>query len=162
MQQLIQSLLMIARAEHTAINPTQTQSLEQITDEAFGRWQLAFSEKKIAFHVIKKDVLVEKKFNADLLLTVLSNLLKNALNYTESGKVEIILEGHSISVVDTGVGIDLNKQSQMLKPFVRGSELPLDGLGLGLSLIQRICEHQGWRLNLYSEPGRGSTFTITL
>ncbi|HSI44925.1 MAG TPA: HAMP domain-containing sensor histidine kinase [Methylophilus sp.] len=162
MQQLIQSLLMIARAEHTAINPTQTQSLEKITDEAFARWQLAFLEKNIAFKVIKKDVLVEKKLNADLLLTVLSNLLKNALNYTESGKVEIILEGHSISVVDTGVGMDLNKQSQMLKPFVRGSALPLDGLGLGLSLIQRICEHQGWRLNVYSEPGRGSTFTIIL
>jgi signal transduction histidine kinase len=162
MQQLIQSLLMIARAEHTAINPSQTQSLEQITDEAFNRWRLPFLEKRIAFNVIKKDVLVEKKLNADLLLTVLSNLLKNALNYTESGKVEIILEGHSISVADTGVGMDLNKQSQMLKPFVRGSELPLDGLGLGLSLIQRICEHQGWRLSVYSEPGHGSTFTIIL
>lgn len=160
MQQLIQSLLMIARAEHTAINPSQTQSLEHIIDEAFTRWQLAFSEKKIVFNVIKKDTAVEKKVNADLLFTVLSNLLKNALSYTDSGKVEIILEGHSISVVDTGVGIDLNKQSQMLKPFVRGSELPLDGLGLGLSLIQRICEHQGWRLSLYSEPGHGSTFTI--
>jgi signal transduction histidine kinase len=162
MQQLIQSLLMIARAEHTAINPTQTQSLEQITHEAFSRWQLPFSEKQIEFNVIKKGTPAEDKVNADLLLTVLSNLLKNALNYTDSGKVEIILAGNSISVVDTGIGIDIKQQSQVLKPFVRGSELPLDGLGLGLSLIQRICEHQGWRLQLHSEPGSGSTFTIII
>jgi signal transduction histidine kinase len=162
MQQLIQSLLMIARAEHTAINPAQTQTLEQIMQEAFIRWQPAFLEKNIAFQLTKKNILTEKKFNADLLLTVISNLLKNALNYTDSGNVELLMDGYSISVIDTGVGIDLDKQSQVLKPFVRGSALPLDGLGLGLSLIQRICENQGWRLSLHSETTRGSTFTIVV
>jgi len=162
LQQLIESLLIVARAEYTAINPAKTQTLAQIAQEAFNRWQPAFLEKKIVFNLISKDTLEPRLFNADLLLTALSNLLKNALNYTHSGKVELIICSASVSVVDTGVGIDVDQQSQVLKPFIRGNQLPLDGLGLGLSLIQRICENQGWQLSLFSEPGRGSTFTINL
>jgi signal transduction histidine kinase len=155
-------LLIVARAEYTAINPTRTQTLEQIAQEAFERWQARFQEKNIVFNLVVKESPESRLFNADLLLTALSNLLKNALNYTHSGKVEIIISKESISVVDTGIGIDVDQQSQVLKPFVRGNQLPLDGLGLGLSLIQRICENQGWQLSLLSEPGRGSTFTISL
>ncbi|WP_019883415.1 MULTISPECIES: HAMP domain-containing sensor histidine kinase [unclassified Methylophilus] len=162
LQQLIESLLIVARAEYTAINPTKTQTLEQIAQEAFQRWQPGFEEKNIIFSLIKKQAPESRLLNADLLLTALSNLLKNALNYTHSGKVEIIINQASISVVDTGIGIDFDQQSQVLRPFIRGNELPLDGLGMGLSLVQRICENQGWRLSLFSEPGRGSTFTINL
>lgn len=160
LQQLIESLLIVARAEYTAINPTSTQTLQQIAQEAYHRWQPEFLAKEIVFNLIAKEALESRLFNADLLLTALSNLLKNALNYTHSGKVELIVCRTSVSVVDTGVGIDVDQQSQVLKPFIRGNQLPLDGLGMGLSLVQRICENQGWRLSLFSEPGRGSTFTI--
>lgn len=162
MQQLIESLLVVARAEYTAINQTKTQTLEQIAQEAFNRWQPEFLAKKIIFNLVINEAHGSRMFNADLLLTALNNLLKNALNYTQSGKTELIISRESVSVVDTGVGIDYDQQSQVLKPFVRGNQLPLDGLGMGLSLTQRICENQGWRLSLFSEPGRGSTFTINL
>lgn len=162
MQQLIESLLVVARAEYTAINQTKTQTLEQIAQEAFNRWQPEFLAKKIIFNLVINEADESRMFNADLLLTALNNLLKNALNYTQSGKTELIISRESVSVVDTGVGIDYDQQSQVLKPFVRGNQLPLDGLGMGLSLTQRICENQGWRLSLFSEPGRGSTFTINL
>lgn len=160
MQQLIQSLLVLARAEHTAVNPSQTQTLEKIAREAFNRWQPDFQKKNIRLDLVIQGTQTHKKYNADFVLTALSNLLKNALNYTETGKVEIILNETSISIVDTGMGIDSVKQSRVMQPFVRGSALPLDGMGMGLSLIQRICENQGWRLNLYSSPGKGSNFTI--
>jgi signal transduction histidine kinase len=162
MQRLIESLLIVARAEYTATNPEKTQTLEQIAQEAFHRWQLAFQEKNIAFNLSTRQAPQLRLFNADLLMTALSNLLTNALNYTHSGKVEIVIDQNAISVVDTGIGIDSDKQGQVLKPFVRGNELPLDGLGMGLSLIHRICKNQGWHLSLFSEPGHGSTFTINL
>ncbi len=160
LQQLIESLLILARTEHTAVNPSKTQSLIQIAEAAFNQWEPRFLEKNINFSVVILGSQGGKKFNADLLLTALSNLIKNALNYTEHGKVEMILKENSISVVDTGMGIDAENQNLIMQPFVRGSNLPLDGLGLGLSLVQRICENQGWSLNLYSVTGRGSNFTI--
>jgi signal transduction histidine kinase len=162
LQQLIESLLIVARAEYTAINPAKTQTLEHIAQDAFNRWQPGFQEKGIVFNLLTKHASESRLFNADLLLTALSNLLKNALNYTHSGKVEIVIDQTSISVVDTGIGIDFDQQGQVLKPFIRGNALPLDGLGMGLSLIQRICQNQGWQLSFFSEPGRGSTFTINL
>lgn len=161
MQQLIESLIIVARAEHTATNPTRTQALEQIAQEAFNRWQSGFEAKNIIFRLIINEVPASRSFNADLLLTALSNLLKNALNYTHHGQVELIIDKNSISVIDTGVGIAVEQQGQVLEPFVRSNDLPLDGLGLGLSLIQRICENQGWRLSFFSQPGQGSTFTIS-
>jgi signal transduction histidine kinase len=162
LQQLIESLLIVARAEYTAINPAKTQTLEHIAQDAFNRWRPGFQEKGIVFNLLTKHASESRLFNADLLLTALSNLLKNALNYTHSGKVEIVVDQTSISVVDTGIGIDFDQQGQILKPFIRGNALPLDGLGMGLSLIQRICQNQGWQLSFFSEPGRGSTFTINL
>ncbi|MGP1717233.1 MAG: HAMP domain-containing sensor histidine kinase [Methylophilus sp.] len=161
MQQLIESLIIVARAEHTATNPARTLMLEQIAQDAFNRWQSGFEAKNILFRLIVKEAPTAQLFNADLLLTALSNLLKNALNYTHHGQVELIIDKTSVSVIDTGVGIDLEQQQQVLKPFVRSNDLPLEGLGLGLSLIQRICESQGWRLSFFSEPGHGSTFTIS-
>jgi signal transduction histidine kinase len=161
MQQLIESLIIVARAEHTATNPTRTQTLQQIAQEAYNRWQSGFEAKKILFSLIIKEVPTSQAFNADLLLTALSNLLKNALNYTHHGQVDLIIDKASISVIDTGVGIALEQQGQVLQPFVRSNDLPLDGLGLGLSLIQRICDNQGWRLSFFSLPGQGSTFTIS-
>lgn len=160
LQQMIQSLLVLARSEITAVNPSKTQSLIQIAEAAFNRWSQDFLEKGINFSVVNLSATNDKKFNADLLLTAISNLLKNALNYTKRGKVEIILKENSISIVDTGIGIDQASQSQVMQPFVRGSNLHLEGLGMGLSLIQRICENQGWTLHLSSELGNGSNFTI--
>ena len=162
MQQLIQAFLVIARAERTAENPNAQQPLALIVNEAVQRWQPEFLHKGIVLQVIQRQEAVNagKTLNADLLLTVLNNLLKNALHYTEQGRVELSFSSDSISVADTGVGISADSQQRIMQPFVRGTDLPMDGLGLGLSLVQRICDHQRWQLHLHSAPGQGSTFTI--
>lgn len=162
MQQLIQAFLVIARAERTAENPNAKQTISSIADEAMQRWRLEFERKGIALHLLQREADSALTLNADLLTTVLNNLLKNALNYTEQGRVDLIIAASSVSVADTGMGINLAAQANIMQPFVRGSDLPMDGLGLGLSLVQRICDHQGWKLHLHSATGLGSTFTISL
>lgn len=161
MQQQIQAFLVIARAERTAENPNAKKPLAVIVAEAMKRWKNEFENKGIQLDMRQRDDATFLTINADLLATVLNNLLKNALNYTEQGRVELITTTDSVSVVDTGIGINLAAQANIMQPFVRGSDLPMDGLGLGLSLVQRICDHQGWKLHLHSAPGQGSTFTIS-
>lgn len=161
MQQLIQAFLVIARAERTAENPNAKKTIISIAEESMQRWRNEFGSKGIALHLLQREADSALTINADLLSTVLNNLLKNALNYTEQGRVDLILTSSSVSVADTGIGINLAAQANIMKPFVRGSDLPMDGLGLGLSLVQRICDHQGWKLHLHSAPGQGSTFTIS-
>lgn len=83
-------------------------------------------------------------YNATLLHAVMGNLLRNALHYTERGFIRLTLTSTGFTVEDSGVGIPEEKREAMFEPFVRSNEKRGEGLGLGLSLVQRICENQGW------------------
>lgn len=99
---------------------------------------------------------------------VLTNLLHNAVKFTERGTVEIVAgeaAGRiSVAVRDTGIGIDKDDQHRLFTPFTQvGTEGgPHEGTGLGLYLCRRICALLGGELKVESEPGRGSTFTVLL
>jgi len=93
---------------------------------------------------------------------VMSNLLRNALHYTEHGQVRLVLEHGGFRVEDTGVGIPVDQQERMFQPFVRGAEGRGEGLGLGLSLVRRICAHQGWAVEVHGREPCGSCFAVRL
>ena len=106
----------------------------------------------------------------DELATVLTNLLDNALKYTDADKrialrARAVPEGVAFSVQDNGIGIPRAEQRVIFRPFhqvdtklARGRE----GIGLGLSIVSRLVEAHRGRVTVTSEPGRGSTFTVTI
>jgi signal transduction histidine kinase len=99
------------------------------------------------------------------------NLASNAVKYMGDGPrkeigIALALSNHSIelSVSDTGIGIaakDLQKIFDRLYR-VEGSQHAIRGTGIGLAITKRIVEQQGGNVRVASEPGQGSTFTITL
>lgn len=102
-------------------------------------------------------------FPAPLLRAVLSNLIRNALQYAGPGaRVTVQAGGDYLQVADDGPGIPAERQEAIFSPFVRGTQPDNGNLGLGLSLVQRICEHQGWTVSLTSAPGQGSVFRVGL
>ncbi len=103
------------------------------------------------------------RFPAPLLRALLSNLIRNSLQYAGPGaRVTISAGAQYLQVADDGPGIPAERQQAVFSPFVRGTQPAAGNLGLGLSLVQRICEHQGWRVSLQSAPGRGSVFRVDL
>ncbi|WP_419715828.1 sensor histidine kinase [Achromobacter ruhlandii] len=103
------------------------------------------------------------RFPAPLLRAVLSNLIRNSLQYAGPGaRVTLSAGADSLQVADDGPGIAPERQQAIFSPFVRGTQPDAGNLGLGLSLVQRICEHQGWRVSLQSTPGQGSVFRVDL
>jgi signal transduction histidine kinase len=101
-------------------------------------------------------------YNATLLHAVMGNLLRNALHYTEHGFIRLTLTSNGFLVEDSGVGIPEEKREAMFEPFVRGTEKRGEGLGLGLSLVQRICENQGWSVSLTTMEPNGCRFEVQL
>lgn len=103
-------------------------------------------------------------FDANYLDLILNNLLSNAVKYTEAGEsitVKLYEEGEYLvlQVSDTGVGIPKDKQKKIFERFYQvDSDHP--GSGIGLSLIQRLVELHHGRIDLKSEVGKGSTFTV--
>lgn len=102
---------------------------------------------------------------------VLSNLVGNAIKFTEQGWVKVTLSVTDVddhlalhaSVQDTGIGIDESKQSMLFQPFVQADSSTtrhFGGTGLGLSIARRLCQLMGGDIKLQSEPGVGSIFSF--
>jgi len=102
-------------------------------------------------------------YPAALLRIVLSNLIRNALQHASSGtRILVAATPASLTVSDDGPGIPAERQAAVFAPFVHGAQPQPHNLGLGLSLVQRICQHQGWTVSLQSRPGEGCRFHIDL
>ena len=101
-------------------------------------------------------------YNAVFLHSVLGNLLRNAWHYTNAGQIALRLHGQGFVVEDTGIGISEAERESIFEPFVRGATARGDGLGLGLSLVRRICLSQGWRVELTAMQPSGCRFEVNL
>jgi CheY-like chemotaxis protein len=98
---------------------------------------------------------------------IVGNLISNAIQYTENGSIEVKLIAQNdyltVEVIDTGCGIDESEQQHIFGEFYRADRTRSlhDGLGLGLSIVQRLCSLIGADVRLYSKLGEGSQFVVT-
>jgi signal transduction histidine kinase len=101
-----------------------------------------------------------------MLEVVLSNLLRNAIRHGRSAPVSIVAAHGALEVVDAGPGIDTGALDRVFDPFWRGTsgddETGPSGLGLGLTIAERICAAAGWSLSIASVPGQGTRATVRL
>lgn len=161
MHELAQTFLILARArqEEAAIGGSAT--LASVAEEQSQRWGPPIRAKGLGFELVEEGT-DNAFYNLTFLRTVLSNLLRNALHYTESGTVRLILENGGFRVEDSGTGIPAEQHERIFQPFVRGEQARGEGLGLGLSLVKRICTHQGWQVRVSNLEPSGSCFWVRL
>jgi signal transduction histidine kinase len=101
---------------------------------------------------------------------MIDNLLSNALKFTPSGGTVLVRlsrrdDAAQIEISDTGVGISAEDQERLFERFFRTSEATeqaIQGTGLGLSIAAAIAEGHGGSIDVKSEVGRGTTFTVVL
>lgn len=93
-----------------------------------------------------------------MVLSVINNLLSNAIRHTASGKIEVQLSPGTIMIRDTGTGISGADLPHIFALGYRGGESR--GSGLGLHLVRRICQQLGWRIEVTSPEVGGTTFLV--
>lgn len=162
MNQLVETFLLLARTEgkHAPLGQ-QHSSLSQMAEELVDVWRRPIEEKGLQF-IYEPVADAPIRYNAPLLRSVMGNLLRNAWHYTDQGFIRLTLTHHGFSVEDSGIGIPEEKQAAMFQPFVRGDEQRGEGLGLGLSLVQRICVNQHWTVEVTRREPAGCCFTVVL
>ncbi len=138
-------------------------TLVQRSSEAFAA-AAAAKDLSLSCHVTEPVLL---HGNATATARVLRNLLDNAIKYTEQGRIDVDIvllpPGALLSVTDTGPGIEAAQQKRIFEEFYRGpaqGDTQPAGAGLGLAIVHRLCEALGARLEVHSEPGLGTRFSI--
>jgi signal transduction histidine kinase len=132
-------------------------------------WQHAAVKKSLHWELRIPESLPVVRADPLRLDQVIGNLVSNAIKFTPDGGTVTIEAGESgshvwVRVCDTGPGIPAEAQEKMFEPFVRGGQgrrFP-QGMGLGLSIARELVEAHGGRLELESEAGFGSKFTVWL
>jgi signal transduction histidine kinase len=169
---LIEDLLMLARADSEELKvANRAIELGPIVDQvvqALG--PLALNERKVTVKLDDLPAGIWAIGDVDRLAQVLTNLVRNAINYTpEGGVVSVRMSGSAdhvqLAVSDTGLGITAADLEHIFERFYRvDSSRTRDtgGFGLGLSIARELVEAMGGSLSATSQPGLGSTFWISL
>lgn len=173
----VENLLELAQVESGQIAVHEHDTNLVLTMESFSHtFMEAAKEKQIdLFFYIDPHLPKKIMADADKIKKVLKNLIKNAIKYTqEKGQVYVEIragraENNEIpveySVTDTGIGIDQNRLSTIIRPFASAKENQSqgkDGLGVGLSLCYKLTKMMQSRLKVATELKKGSRFSFSI
>ena len=156
MEQTVTTLLALAREEHTEADKKHIKILPLIEQSIIDQHHL-INNKPIQVEV-NDNCDVEIYAQSGMLTVLLDNLIGNAFQYTQEGRVTIEIRNKTLIVADTGPGIDPSISDKITEPAVKGSQST--GYGFGLSIVKRLCEHQNWLLVFSSEQGTKIAITF--
>jgi len=168
---LINDILDISRIEAGRVEVIQAPiNVDQFFDTVKSQMIILAEEKKLDFHVnINPEMPPIILSDEGLLTKIVINLLGNAFKFTDKGHVSLQVNKKTkdweISVTDTGIGIPYHMQDSIFQRFRQvdgSSKRKHDGTGLGLAIVSSLVKELEGTLTLQSEPGKGSTFTVTL
>lgn len=165
---LVNSLLDISKLDAGAVQPElQCTGLKALIERIEADYRPVAREKGLEFRVAAADVQV--KTDPVLLERLVGNLVDNAFKYTAAGSVMLAAESDElkvrVTVRDTGAGIPAAERERIFEEFYQIGNPERDrsqGLGLGLAIVRRLAQLLGLEVKLESEPGRGSTFAVTM
>jgi signal transduction histidine kinase len=168
MNRLIQDLLEVARIESgqgLTIEPGR-RNVALLLADACELFQQPAEEKGLRLECSSPPEDLAIHADRDRLLQVMSNLIGNALKFTDEGgitvRAERMGEDVRVSVSDTGPGIPEGDRVHLFERFWQARQSRRGGAGLGLAITKGIIEAHGGRIWVESEVGRGTTFFFTL
>ena len=140
----------------------ETVELKSIVEDISGMMELK-ADKPVEFEIVIPDNL---SIQTDPLHlgNILSNLIDNAIKYSgDTVTIKIMADARSMTITDNGIGIEKGNLQFIFDKFYRvssGDRYEVGGYGLGLFYVKQIVGLLGWRIDVMSKPGSGTSFTI--
>lgn len=168
MSRLLNALLDINKLEAGAITPAVADfSIAQVFGTLRAEFATVAAQKGLAFEIDASQDCA--RTDPTLVEQLLRNLVSNAIKYTHRGAIRLTCSRHDsvlrVTVADTGIGISKDALSQIFEEFFQvgiTANTSREGYGLGLSIVRRIADLLGSGLQVHSELGKGSMFTVEL
>ena len=162
MEELLEALLLLSKDQEPKISDEPI-SVNLLVKQQLSQIKRLFEHKEIQVEQLNVADL-KRKVPERLLAICINNIVMNAFNYTEKGTIQVSINQTGISVSDTGKGIEAESLKRIFEPFFRADrdDNEVKGFGLGLSIVQRICEQMGWQVSIESQPQHGTQVTLQL
>ena len=160
-QELVDAFLTLARGKETE---QENAGLSNIIKRNLAVWQQQAEAKGLSFTFRDETTSSGKQaklFPVPMLRTVINNLVRNAIYHTVDGGITLVARPAGFTVCDTGPGIPNADKDSIFKPFYRGETGSQQGLGLGLSLVQRICQKEQWAVSVSDNQPNGCCFSVS-
>jgi len=147
-------------------------ALDRLILEIIAGFEFQLRDRPITLSAELPDRIVPLETDEAKLKEVLVTLIGNALKFTERGSVVVRVavdentrQPVRVDVADTGIGIPKDRLSAIFEAFQQADSSmarKYDGVGLGLTLAKALCHLMGYRVEVHSEAGKGSTFSVGL
>lgn len=169
MQMMIDSMLSVLHSEVVDLTPKFSRfNLDTILSRLNSEFAIQAQSKNVGWTCQTCDITLLS--DGMLVEIALRNLIANALKYTDRGEVWVTCtathhEQIAIAVGDTGIGIPSDQLPLIFREFYRlkpGIRTNPNGLGMGLSIVEKICKILGGAISIESTLGRGSVFTLVV
>lgn len=161
MNELLSLFLFFARNGAAGKSAADTDTVKGLFASVADAWREQAAQKGVSIE-LRREAACPGTYSPVFLGTVLNNLVKNAVLYVPQGGHVVLTElADGFMVSDDGPGIPESERQQIFRAFTRGSTAVGEGEGLGLSIVARVCERMGWRVeNLLRD--KGAAFRVTL
>ena len=158
MEELTEAFLILARESEQGLSKEPV-CLNDVVTEELDRARLLIDDKPVELHCSADCRLVTT--GSDKVLSVLiGNLVRNAANYTDAGRINVHIQKGEIAIEDSGVGIPKQQMEQVFKPFFRGSATRPSGHGVGLTIVKRLSDRFGWPVAIDSTENVGTRVIV--
>ncbi len=170
---MVDALLDFSGAEHRSLDPDrQPIDLAALTADTASMFRSAAEHAGLSFDVDVPAAPLTAAADRAMWSTIVTNLLSNALKYTDRGGIRVRLTGADgqavLTVADTGIGIEPDQQALVFDRFYRAApdndivDNPDGGAGIGLAVVSDLVHAHHGTVTMSSIPGAGSTFTVTM
>ena len=163
---LIEDIIRLSQLDEGGELPFEPVDLKKLAEEASASLASAAAEKQVTIRVHGDDrqITTVRRLTSEIIY----NLCDNAVKYNrEGGSVDVTIDGTAhgavVTVQDTGIGIPPEHQSRVFERFYRvdkSHSRQSGGTGLGLSIVKHAVQYLGGRIELESQPGKGTTMRV--
>ncbi len=169
MMDALNSILNLSMLEegHYQLHLEEVSVAQQVEEEIGGLRRLA-EDKDLDLRVVYPPHELTAFVDRTAMDRIVHNLIENAIRFTDTGSIEVEVAPAGTSLIlrvsDTGCGIRPEFQQKMFAPFAQEDDVArsYEGVGLGLTITKSLVELMNGEINVDSEPGRGTTFTVTV
>ena len=157
MEHLTQAFLLLARETDQGLSRTWV-SVNEVVEMELERTRMITTNEHVSARVEQDNILFVHAPER-IVESVIGNLLRNAVAYTEEGEVRVSISGDTVTIEDTGPGMEQGQIEEVFKPFV-SRQRQRGGFGVGLTIVKRLTDRFGWDVTINSESGRGTHASV--